>query len=928
MANPITFHEENKAAVSRFTHRWRILAPCLLLFALLTATLDSQSIWWDESISLHLAASTWREVLINRVTNIHPPLYFFTLKLWTSIVGTSPFAARYSSALAAFLLPVTASTFLRRRTSPQTGYITALLLALAPPFFIYGQEVRSYAFLPLFMLALLAQIWATKSANQYLNSPFTIHPFHLAFIQVTFVLTHYAGVVAVGWANFILLLRCLRRKDPQLWHAWLTSVGLTALLTLPWIIALGTVGAMGFRKEAGLSNALAAPLPVDYFLRLIGIFHTIGLPTAMIDPLLWKPALIVGCLSFATQAYHVLTSNQKPKTKNQQFLLLAWLLPLTAAPFIWMLSPQAHPRYLLPFILPAWLLLATLIACHKAPRLLRSALLAATLMMSLSALTAYLTNPTYARSDQRPIAAFLRQTANVGDVVLLPHTDHALRSYDTGAARIVTLAAPTDDAAMTATIESLARPDSRIFALDYKRGALDPRGQVSVLLESYGVRTHRQRFGKGPHNGYMLLDEYSIDTTTLPNARPLPTPFCVENAVPCLTSVTVQPHPVSGAALPVQLTWRGGPAATRYTAALRLYAPSGALVAGIDTLLLDTTLRPTELWDGEQVTTYHTVPLPPGLAPRAHRLEVGVYGTDAPNQPIALVPTNGTPVPAVSLGEVTPAIAQWQTHSAYNLPTGPTTPTRTLADGLNLWGATIDRTSAYAGQDIFITLNWHGTTTASSELPRLHLRQNGQILTETPALANLPLLPQQRPVLEHLALTIPPFATAGTARIVLLTASQEVPLGSIDVNMDAHTFIAPPLAHPVNVRVGEVATLLGYDLRPTPLVAGNPVTLTLIWRAENAATEVDLTVFVHLQTATGAMLAQHDGKPAAWTRPTTSWLPGEIITDHHRLTWQSPPRGATSLRVGLYDATTGTRIPWANGNAALLLDDTLNIVAP
>ena len=989
MRNPITFH------VSRFT---RTLFPCLLLFALLVPTLDAQSIWWDEGISLHLATSPWRDVITNRAANIHPPLYFFALKVWVGLVGSTPFAARYLSALAATLLPAAAATFLRRRVSARAGRTAALLLALAPPFFIYAQEVRSYAFLPLLMLALLAQVWLPKRGEgrrtkgegkreegrgkrAKKKSPI----FNLrSSILPAFILTHYAGIIAVGWANVIWLWRCLRRQERQLWRAWLTSAALTALLTLPWVIAVFTVGALGFRKEAGLSNALATPLPLDYFLRLIGIFHTLGLPTAMTAPLLWKPALIVGSLLLLTLAYCVLHTaysllpssltihhspfsrcasvtihhsaaalpspftiqplrfrchspssrcasvaiHHSPFTIHHSpfaILLLSWLLPLTAAPVIWTLSPQAHPRYLLPFVLPAWLLLATLITSRAVPRMLRGALLAATLMMSILGLRAYLTDPTYARSDQRPIAAFLRESSRPGDVVLLPHTDHALRSYATGAARIVTLPAPTDASAMAAAIADALTPGTRIFTLDYGRGALDPRGQVRALLESYGACIAHHRFGD------ISLDAYTVYTSTaLFTVTPLPAPFCTANAAPCLTGAAIQSQPESGAGLPLALTWSGRlsgatvPPPARYAVALRLYAPSGALVSGIDTLLLDAALCPTELWATFPVTTYHTLPLPPGLTPRAHRLEVGVYAVDAPDVPIALVQANGTPYPAVTLADVSPAIAPWVEDAAYGLPS----PTATWDNGLKLWGATVDRPAAYAGQNIFVTLNWRWGQSAPVTPPRLILRQNGRVLTATPALAELPPLPVGRPVLELLALTVPPSAVDGTATLVLLAASQEIMLGEVTLHIDAHTFGAPPIAHPMNVRVGDVATLLGYDLAPTPLGVGVPITLTLIWRAESSATGTDLTVFAHLQSTSGAMLAQHDGKPADWTRPTPGWRPGEIIIDRHILTWQQPMPGPATLRVGLYDAATGTRVPWADGADALLLDGALDISTP
>ena len=137
----------------------RALACCLLSFALLVLTLDAQSIWWDEGISLHLAGLSWREIVSNRAANIHPPLYFFILKVWTSLVGRTPFSGRYLSALAVSLLPVAVYSFLVRRATAKTGRVAAFLVAIAPPFVVYGQETRAYALLPVGLIALWSLVW-------------------------------------------------------------------------------------------------------------------------------------------------------------------------------------------------------------------------------------------------------------------------------------------------------------------------------------------------------------------------------------------------------------------------------------------------------------------------------------------------------------------------------------------------------------------------------------------------------------------------------------------------------------------------------------------------------------------------------------------------------------------------------------------------
>ncbi len=910
----------------------RPFLPCLLIFTILVPTLDAQSLWWDEGISLHLATSSWAEIVADRAANIHPPLYFFALKLWIGLAGHTPFAARYLSALAATLLPAVAYAFVRRRVDRRAGRAAALLLSLATPFIIYGQEVRAYAFLPLLALALLAQLWPARDQlrTQILADSRTLLSsfLRLAVIQAAFVLTHYAGVIAVAWANFVLLFRLMRGKDRRAWGQWLLSVGLTALLALPWMVAVLLAGAAGLKTQAGLGNALAEPVPPVYLARLLGIFHTVGLPEALKDRLLVRPSVLVGVLLLVALSWQCLGWGKarlgkgrrdlawravKARPTKRGHFLAAWLLPLWSAALMWIFSPQSHPRYVLPFVVAGWLLAATLITAPDIPRLLRGALLAALLMTCLLGLRAYLTNPLYARSDIRGVAAFIRAEAQPDDVALAPPTDWSLEQYDVGAARLITLPSPADEGGVVTLIAGTIQPNSRVYLLDYRRNALDPRGQVRTIL-AWGGWFERQVDFHGA-----FVERYAVSTpSSLPACTPFP-PTCVEGRSPCLIGATFHPTPMSGAALPVILCWDGVAGSKRYAVGLRLYAPSGALIAGVDTLLLDTALRPTELWSGEPVTTYHRFPLPAGLLPRLYRLEVGTYATEEANTPLSLVREGMQPLPSLVLGTITPLITPWVDETPPVLEEIATLPT------LRLQRALLHSQTVYPGQKLYVTLHWQLTGDGNREPLWLVLRQEERDLASVALLADLPPLPEGRPLLEHSALTIPPDAHDGPATVWLMAGAQPIALGTVTVQGGAHSFIVPPVTYPVTARVGDVATLVGVDITPgLTLRSGEPFTVTLIWQA--AATQADLTVFTHLIGEDCNIVAQHDGKPVEGQRPTAGWVAGEILSDPHKLIWQRDDyTGPAILRLGLYDALTGRRIIWANGEDAWTFAEPLEV---
>ena len=117
----------SRAASRRFArkHAGELAAFTILLlaaFALRVYRLETQSIWVDEGISLHLATARLAEIVVNRATNIHPPLYFFLLKGWLALAGNGQllFAARFFSVIFSLLQVPVVYTVGRRWLSSKT----------------------------------------------------------------------------------------------------------------------------------------------------------------------------------------------------------------------------------------------------------------------------------------------------------------------------------------------------------------------------------------------------------------------------------------------------------------------------------------------------------------------------------------------------------------------------------------------------------------------------------------------------------------------------------------------------------------------------------------------------------------------------------------------------------------------------------------
>ena len=127
----------------------------------------------------------------------------------------------------------------------------------------------------------------------------------------------------------------------------------------------------------------------------------------------------------------------------------------------------------------------------------------------------------------------------------------------------------------------------------------------------------------------------------------------------------------------------------------------------------------------------------------------------------------------------------------------------------------------------------------------------------------------------------------------------------------------------IEVRFGDAVTLVGVALPSGRMATGRPLEVTLAWRAEQEMATA-YRVFLHLLNEAGEIVDQSDGEPVAWTRPTTGWAEGEVVTESRKVTLpRAAPAGRYRLVVGLYTPGEG-RLMTSGGDDGYLLA-TLNV---
>ncbi|MCC7361868.1 MAG: hypothetical protein IT317_20460 [Anaerolineales bacterium] len=362
--------------------------------------------------------------------------------------------------------------------------------------------------------------------------------------------------------------------------------------------------------------------------------------------------------------------------------------------------------------------------------------------------------------------------------------------------------------------------------------------------------------------------------------------------------------PADGA-LELTLYWRAQtPPRTDYAVTVQVWDTAGHLWAQSDAQ--HPGRQPTTRWRGDQYARdAHRLTLPLGTPPGTYRLMVGVYAPGAP--PLSVLDAERLPRGGYyALGPLTVTRAaaqpQWTQPPVANVGV------------LRLLELAAEPRAPRPGDDLTLTMLWQ----APSPPPNLTLSlglldARGNVVAETsgPPSPEYPILDWRRNELvravAELRLPADADAAPGPLRLAMVqhTVSTGAPIG-LPVELPGYTFTVtaltrsyaePPVAHRLNAAVGPAATLLGYAVDPA---AG---TVTLYWQAQ-ARMDTRYTVFAQALGPDGALLAQADQEPLRGARPTTSWLPGEILTDPYTL----PLTGAAQLSVGLYDPATGTRL--------------------
>ena len=114
----------------------------------------------------------------------------------------------------------------------------------------------------------------------------------------------------------------------------------------------------------------------------------------------------------------------------------------------------------------------------------------------------------------------------------------------------------------------------------------------------------------------------------------------------------------------------------------------------------------------------------------------------------------------------------------------------------------------------------------------------------------------------------------------------------------------------VDIRFGDAAQLLGYQLDRNRLTAGDEMHVMLCWQTRQP-TATEVYFFLHLLGANNTIVARRESLPGLGRYPSTQWIPDRVFCDAVPVRVDEKAVGAKvyDLEVGLVDLASGSRLP-------------------
>ncbi len=598
-----------------------LLVGILLIAAIVRFyALDASSLWNDEGTTWALIAKPFGDIARAAALDIHPPGYYWLLKIWTSLLGDSVWAMRSLSALlgiAVVFVVYQIGVYVRPREPVHSVALLAALVASLNPFQVYySQEARMYMLLTLLAAGLFWSLFSLVNREEQGRG--TVIPLICyALIGAAGLWVHYSFPIVIAAAVTAYLVHVgMPQNAPEIPSRrksvlrFLAANVVILLLYLPW---LGTAieRVLNWPKGgeyAGLLDGLAT------------IMQTFVMGPIRTAPQLTWPWLL---LALVLPVVGVIAL-------RRQFaggaVTLWWLAPVVVMLALGIVS-DAFLKFLL-IASPAWCLLMA-----AAPNIYpKTRSIFQIIVGAVAVLLAILVLPGYygdanARDNYAGVASQLAASADPAtDIVIInaPGQQDVWQYYDPGLT-VLPLPAhrPPDMEATVRVLEEATAGVRHVYGLFWATDESDPARIVETWLDDHAFKSGDEWMGN------LRLVTYTFASALECNSEePVLFGQHIHLEQVCLPQKVQSVY--TGDSAIVSLHWTSdAPLDRSYKVSVQLLGDSDVVLAQHDEIPGGGTSPTTDWQMGEIVVDNHGIEIPDDAPPGVYRMIVAVYDPES-----------------------------------------------------------------------------------------------------------------------------------------------------------------------------------------------------------------------------------------------------------------------------------------------------------
>ncbi len=278
--------------------------------------LTDSCLWFDEIFSVHAASNDFSNFLTFIAQDlVHPPLFYFLLKIWLAIGGESILWTRLFAVILSILSIVPFVLLCHELSLTRTQILFAFMaFAVNGSLIKYAQEVRMYSLL---VFLTLTSIWLfIRFIHSQTNA--NIKLVGLLLVNIFLIYTHYFGWLIIFSELLIVILQ--RQKIKQ----FLIHTVILFVTFLPWAIIVF----ISSNLNQGLTQNIGWQARPDLWQFLSSLHQPFYFPMSSLETTAIFLSLPILVISIGVIIYEF--TKNKPE-KNTKIIALFVLIPFILA---------------------------------------------------------------------------------------------------------------------------------------------------------------------------------------------------------------------------------------------------------------------------------------------------------------------------------------------------------------------------------------------------------------------------------------------------------------------------------------------------------------------------------------------------------------------------------------------------------------------